>query len=215
MKQIAVLLAALALTSAAFAQTSTTTTNNPSTGSITNGTASNAVLNVQIGATGASGAGSSTGAGTTDVAYHGSYTVKSAPSIQAAALTASITETCWGSVSGGVSVVGVGVTAAATIKDYDCNRRLNAAVAGRMGRMDIAFNMMCQDDSFRAAAENTDKPCPSNLPVAKQGTEIVPIATSDKQNTAQGNLKQNLAEAPNGQQQYRVADTTQAPATQH
>lgn len=97
--------------------------------------------------------------GESDVGYHGSYTVRSAPTVYAPSLTASMTETCWGSVSGAVSVVGVGATAAATIKDLDCNRRLNASVAWKMDRKDIAFNLMCQDDDFRAAAEGTATPC--------------------------------------------------------
>ena len=46
--------------------------------------------------------------------YTGSYTVKSAPTVYAPSLTASVTETCWGSVSAAVSVVGVGATGAAT-----------------------------------------------------------------------------------------------------
>ena len=69
--------------------------------------------------------------GPTTVTYDGAYTVRSAPAVYAPSLTASVTETCWGSVSGGVSVVGVGATAAATIKDDSCNRRLDAAVAWR------------------------------------------------------------------------------------
>lgn len=187
-KNITVFASLMLCASVAFAQAS---------GTITNGTNSNAQqsvsVNNQIGSFGSGG-------GSSDINYHGSYSVKSAPTVYAPALTASITETCWGSVSGAVSAMGFGITGAATIKDYDCNRRLTAAVAGRMGRMDIAFNVMCQDDQFRAAAEMTDKPCPSNLPVAKQGTEIIPEKDAKKIG--------NLAQAP--QQQYSVADTSAA-----
>lgn len=63
-----------------------------------------------------------------------------------------------------VRVIGVGATGAATIKDQDCNRRLNAAVAWRMDRKDVAFNIMCQDDSFRAAAATTKTPCDIDVP---------------------------------------------------
>jgi hypothetical protein len=209
MKRIVAFFAALALTSAAFAQQ---TAGQP-TGSITTGTNSNAeqAVTVQV------GVGGSGGATSDDVTYHGGYTVKSAPPIQAAALTASITETCWGSVSGGLSLVGVGVTAAATIKDYDCNRRLNAAVAGRMGRMDIAFNLMCQDDSFRAASIGTKNPCPAGSVIAKQGTEIVPAAKNDDADIKQAHLANNLpiaslnerVDPKTGMTQYRVADTRQ------
>lgn len=209
MKRIVAFFAALAFTSAAFAQQ---TVSQPA-GTITTGTNSHAeqAVTVQV------GVGGSGGATSDEVTYHGSYTAKSAPAIQAAGLTASITETCWGSVSGGVSVVGLGVTAAATIKDYDCNRRLNAAVAGRMGRMDIAFNLMCQDDSFRAASIGTSNPCPANGVSAKQGTEIVPAAKNNDANSKQANLAANLpiaaiaegVDPKTGMTQYRVADTRQ------
>jgi hypothetical protein len=128
-------------------------------GTITNGTQSTAQpanqVNVNVG-TGGSGlagvANTQQVPAQSEIGYTGSYTVKSAPTVYAPSLTASVTETCWGSVSAAVSVVGVGATGAATIKDQDCNRRLNAAVSWRMDRKDIAFNIMCQDDSFRAAA---------------------------------------------------------------
>lgn len=133
---------------------------------ITNGTQSNAQqstnVNVNVGAgTGSGGAvpNALVTPSEATVGYTGSYTVKSAPTVYAPSLTASVTETCWGSVSAAVSVVGVGATGAATIKDQDCNRRLNAAVAWRMDRKDIAFNIMCQDESFRAAAARTNAPC--------------------------------------------------------
>jgi hypothetical protein len=112
--------------------------------------------------------------------------------------------------------MGVGVTGAATIKDYDCNRRLTAAVAGKMGRMDIAFNLMCQDDQFRAAAAITDQPCPAGTAEGKQGTEIVPAAKDAKQAEKKGNLlKENTASTPatvvdpkTGRATYSVADTS-------
>ena len=158
------------------------------TGTISNGTQSNAQqatsVNVDIG----SGTGGSVGVSNAQVTptesmvgYTGSYTVKSAPTVYAPSLTASVTETCWGSVSAAVSVVGVGATGAATIKDQDCNRRLNAAVAWRMDRKDIAFNIMCQDDSFRAAASKTNAPCVDDVPTpaktAVSGVSAVPDTT--------------------------------------
>ena len=130
------------------------------TGTITNGTQSNAQLANQVNVNVGTGSGADPSGvanaqqvpAQSQIGYSGSYTVKSAPTVYAPSLTASVTETCWGSVSAAVSVVGVGATGAATIKDQDCNRRLNAAVSWRMDRKDIAFNIICQDDSFRAAA---------------------------------------------------------------
>jgi hypothetical protein len=173
--------AALAFASVALAQAN---------GTITNGTNSNAQQAVNVNNTVAFPSG-----GESDVNYNGSYTVKSAPTVYAPSLTASVTETCWGSVSGAVSVVGVGATAAATIKDEDCNRRLNAAVAWRMDRKDVAFNIMCQEQSFREAAADTDHPC--NAPKAAQAKAPIPED------------KAVLVPVPNVPNvlQYRVADT--------
>ncbi|WP_164707960.1 hypothetical protein [Paraburkholderia phosphatilytica] len=155
-------------------------------GTITNGTQSTAQqatnVNVNIGSgsgTGTSGVSNAQLTPTeSTVGYTGSYTVKSAPTVYAPSLTASVTETCWGSVSAAVSVVGVGATGAATIKDQDCNRRLNAAVAWRMDRKDIAFNIMCQDESFRAAAAKTNSPCVDDAPKAAAATTAAPAATA-------------------------------------
>ncbi|MCX5540318.1 hypothetical protein M3A49_12560 [Paraburkholderia sp. CNPSo 3076] len=117
--------------------------------------------------------------GTSDVTYHGGYDVRTTPTVYAPALTASVTETCWGSISAAVSVVGVGATAAGTIKDMDCNKRLNAAVAWRMDRKDIAFNIMCQEDDFREAAALTDHPCGDKRKVANNDGAPVQLRNAE------------------------------------
>lgn len=185
----AVFVAAAMFASSCFAQATS--------GTITNGTNSNAQqsvnVNNQIGNFGS-------GSGSQDVTYHGSYTMKSAPTVYAPSLTASMTETCWGSVSGAVSVVGVGATGAATIKDYDCNRRLNAAVAWRMGRQDVAFNLMCQDADFRKAAEDTSNPCRDEKAVAAAENKKAAIAQAAPSPTA------DLVKSADGTMMYRTAD---------
>jgi len=177
------------------------------TGTITNGTQSTSTLanevNVNVGTgTGAntSGVANAQVPAQSEVGYTGSYTVKSAPTVYAPSLTASVTETCWGSVSAAVSVVGVGATGAATIKDQDCNRRLNAAVAWRMDRKDIAFNIMCQDDSFRAAAAATKTPCDIDVPK---------VSAIDAKPQTDKNLVP-VANAPD-MMQYKVAETPHVP----
>lgn len=140
--------------------------------------------------------------GNSEVGYNGSYTVKSAPTVYAPGLTASVTETCWGSVSGGVSVIGVGATLGTTIKDMDCNHRLNAAVAWRMERHDIAFQIMCQEADFRDAAARTQEPCDSMQTHLAQSAGVPPADP-------------NLVAVPGhpGVMQYRVAEgTPPAPA---
>jgi hypothetical protein len=185
----AVSIAAAVFATSCFAQASS--------GTITNGTNSNAEqsvnVNNQIGSFGS-------GSGSQDVTYHGTYTMKNAPTVYAPSLTASMTETCWGSVSGAVSVVGVGATGAATIKDYDCNRRLNAAVAWRMGRQDVAFNLMCQDADFRKAAEGTDHPCRDEHAVASAEKKHQAVAKDIPSPTA------DLVKSSDGTMIYRTAD---------
>ncbi|MGF7129602.1 hypothetical protein P3T40_001073 [Paraburkholderia sp. EB58] len=178
------------------------------TGTITNGTQSNAQLANQVNVNVGTGSGADPSGvanaqqvpAQSQIGYSGSYTVKSAPTVYAPSLTASVTETCWGSVSAAVSVVGVGATGAATIKDQDCNRRLNAAVAWRMDRKDIAFNIMCQDDSFRAAAASTKTPCDSDLPK---------VSANDAKPETDKNLIP-VANTPD-MMQYKVAETPHAP----
>jgi hypothetical protein len=175
-------------------------------GTITNGTQSTAQLanqvNVNVGTAGSGLTGVANAQqvpAQSEIGYTGSYTVKSAPTVYAPSLTASVTETCWGSVSAAVSVVGVGATGAATIKDQDCNRRLNAAVAWRMDRKDIAFNIMCQDDSFRAAAAATKTPCDIDVPK---------VSATDTKPQIDKNLVP-VANAPD-MMQYKVAETPHA-----
>lgn len=194
----AVVVAVMAMASAsAMAQTG---------GTVSTSTQSNATLNNQVNVTVGNGSGANpTGVANaqlpaqSEVGYTGSYTVKSAPTVYAPSLTASVTETCLGSISGGVSVIGVGATAAMTIENTECDRRLNAAVAGRMGRMDIAFNLMCQEDSFRQASEGTDKPC--DVPATSKAAMIPP--RDDK----------NLGEVPGkpGVLQYKTAEVPTPP----
>lgn len=84
-------------------------------GTITNGTQSTSTLTNQVNVNVGTGTGANTGGVAnaqqvpvqSEVGYTGSYTVKSAPTVYAPSLTASVTETCWGSVSATVSVVGV------------------------------------------------------------------------------------------------------------
>jgi hypothetical protein len=128
--------------------------------------------------------------GPSTITYDGGYTAKTVPTVYAPGLTASVTETCWGSVSAAASFVGVGVAGGATIKDLDCNKRLNASVAWKMDRKDIAFNIMCQEDDFRAAAALTDKPCGvlAMPPSANNSTPIVAQEPTDPLIRARLNL---------------------------
>jgi len=165
LKQKIAVAGVLLFAGAAWAQTTPTMTSGTTSTSSQTSTVSNTVVLPSGGAS--------------DVTYHGAYDVRTTPTVYAPALTASVTETCWGSISAAVSVVGVGATAAGTIKDMDCNKRLNAAVAWRMDRKDIAFNIMCQEDDFREAAALTDHPCGENRKVANNDGTPVQLRNAD------------------------------------
>jgi len=87
-------------------------------------------------------------------------TVKTTPGIVAPALTTTLTETCLGSVTGGVSFIGGGVTGGKTYVDQACVRRLNAReIAQTLNDRDAAKEVMCGDADVRKAYEIVGRPC--------------------------------------------------------
>ena len=89
-----------------------------------------------------------------------SETIRSAPAIAAPALSTTLTETCMGSYSGGVSFIGGAVTAGGTVVDKACVRRLNAReLAQTLQDRDAAKEVMCGDADVRKAYEVVGRPC--------------------------------------------------------
>lgn len=115
----------------------------------------------------------------TGVDYRGTYTVKSAPSIQAPSLTTTLSDTCMGSTSFGLSFIGFGATGATTMVDQACVKRLDAREFRAMGLNDVALALMCQSDANRRAVEATGHVCPgSPAPVAQAPAEATPPLSS-------------------------------------
>jgi hypothetical protein len=85
--------------------------------------------------------------------------VKMAPAIVAPALTTTLTETCLGSVSGGVSILGGGIAAGSTIKDTRCGNRLDARELHSWNEADVAKEIMCGTEEVRAAYKRVGRPC--------------------------------------------------------
>ena len=105
---------------------------------------------------------SSTGANTVaTVDYTGSYTVKSAPPVQAPSLTSTFSDTCMGSSSFGLSFVGFGATGGTTMVDEACVRRLDSREFRAMGLNDVALALLCQSPANRKAVESAGHVCPS------------------------------------------------------
>ncbi|SAK53569.1 chemotaxis protein CheA [Caballeronia pedi] len=123
----------------------------------------------------------STGPGTsafdtrTTVDYNqSSYSVRTTPSIAAPALTTTLSDTCMGSASFGLSITGFGATGGTTLVDQACVRRLDAREFRAMGLTDVALALLCQSDANRRAVEATGHLCPgTTTPLAKSGADAV------------------------------------------
>lgn len=78
-----------------------------------------------------------------NVHYSGKYTVKSAPAVFAPAAYA--TSPCRIALSGGVSVIGLGLSAGGSVEDEGCTLRENARILNSLGANDAALKLMCND----------------------------------------------------------------------
>ena len=86
--------------------------------------------------------------------------IESLPQVYAPALTTTLTETCMGSTSGGISVMGFGGTLGTTWNDKQCIRRLNAReMAQTLGDRDAARALMCQDEDIARAYASVGQDC--------------------------------------------------------
>jgi hypothetical protein len=152
---------------------------NTISGTSANGNTSTVNLSVSVPASGSSGSSGSSGATTAaatptavgdpgsspfntkgTIEYSGSYSVKTAPPITAPSLTTTLSDTCMGSVSFGLSFTGFGATGASTMVDQACVRRLDAREFRAMGLNDVALALLCQSDANRKAVEATGHDCP-------------------------------------------------------
>jgi hypothetical protein len=103
-----------------------------------------------------------------------SYSVRTTPAIAAPALTTTLSDTCMGSASFGLSITGFGATGGTTMVDQACVRRLDAREFRAMGLTDVALALLCQSDANRRAVEATGHLCPGTTkPLAKTGEEAV------------------------------------------
>ena len=86
-------------------------------------------------------------------------TLRTAPQVFAPALTTTLTETCMGSTSLGVSVIGWGATGGTTWNDGECVRRLNARELNSMGFRAEACYVLRMDRDVEAAFQKTGGGC--------------------------------------------------------
>jgi hypothetical protein len=86
--------------------------------------------------------------------------VLTVPTVVAPGLAAAGVETCLGSASGGLSVLGGGFTFGSTTVDEGCTVRLLARQLYAFGFQKAAVALMCQDAHVAAAMYATGTPCP-------------------------------------------------------
>ncbi len=83
------------------------------------------------------------------------------PTVVAPGLAAAGIETCLGSASGGVSVMGGGLTFGSTKVDDGCTIRLLARQLFAFGYQKAAVALMCQDDRVAVAMDAAGSSCPA------------------------------------------------------
>lgn len=82
------------------------------------------------------------------------------PTTVAPGLAAAGVETCLGSASGGLSLMGGGFTFGSTKVDEGCTIRLLARQLFAFGFKTAAVALMCQDDRVALAMQTASTPCP-------------------------------------------------------
>lgn len=130
--------------------------------SVLNGSGSSTPGAAAVGEVGAAGSSAYNTKATVD--YGGSYEVKNVPGVVSPSLTTTLSDTCMGSASVGVSAVGFGVTGGMTMVDEACVRRLDSREFRAMGMNDVALALLCQSEANRKAVEATGRFCPSAQP---------------------------------------------------
>jgi len=83
------------------------------------------------------------------------------PTVVAPGLAAAGIETCLGSASGGLSVMGGGFSFGRTMIDEGCTILLLARQLYAFGLQKAAMALMCQDERVIVAMEAVGTPCPS------------------------------------------------------
>lgn len=94
------------------------------------------------------------------------------PTVVAPGLAAAGVETCLGSASGGLSLMGTGLTVGSTIPDPGCTLRLTARQLFAFGFKTAAMALMCQDQHVAEAMATAGEACPSAHLAANDGAEI-------------------------------------------
>ncbi|HYA04437.1 MAG TPA: hypothetical protein VEF90_00985 [Xanthobacteraceae bacterium] len=100
------------------------------------------------------------------------------PTIAAPGLAAAGVETCLGSASGGLSLMGGGFTFGATKVDQGCTIRLLARQLFAFGFHKAALALMCQDERVAVAMAVAGSPCPTQPAEPDASLSLLPANES-------------------------------------
>lgn len=78
-------------------------------------------------------------------------------------------ESCLQSTTGGLQLIGVGVSSGRYTQDIECNRRRDAITLSNMGMKVAAVSLMCQNPNVWRAMFMSATPCP----IVKSGKLVV------------------------------------------
>ena len=104
------------------------------------------------------------------------------PTVVAPGLAAAGVETCLGSDSGGISLMGGGFSFGGTKVDPGCTIRLLARELFAFGFRKAALALMCQDERVFVAMGEAGTPCPAAPVEFAQGDPIASLPTPPVQN---------------------------------
>jgi hypothetical protein len=99
------------------------------------------------------------------------------PTVVAPGLAAAGVETCLGSASGGLSVMGTGLTFGGTTPDEGCSIRLAARQLNAFGHPRAALALMCQDPRVAAAMATVGDECPA-MPLELHAAQFLSLSAA-------------------------------------
>lgn len=94
--------------------------------------------------------------------YNGAGSGRSLPANSAISpsLMSSGQQSCLKSMTGGIQMIGFGVSSGKYLQDPECNRRLNAITLSNMGMKVASVSLMCQNAQVWRAMFMSATPCP-------------------------------------------------------
>jgi hypothetical protein len=115
------------------------------------------------------------------------------PTVVPPGLAAAGVETCLGSASGGLSVMGGGITFGSTKVDEGCTIRLLARQLYAFGFQKAAVALMCQEERVAIAMNDAGSPCPPSAETRRsERLALAPALAFSQEEQAQSPAQEGL-----------------------